>query len=196
MGEDRDATPIEAVLALLASVRGLASKLDDPLVERLLAAFGRLPASDRETILAVIERDAAWCRIVEQTADTTGIAVRPNPQASLYLHVVGSRTRAPLEPSRRDVDMIRFGIAQFVPMLPLFFQKGVHEQWTASARELIADAGPQLREVGAQLCREILALIEDADRNASPRRSRRKPARSAVAAPRLVGREGSKRSKR
>jgi hypothetical protein len=165
--EDRGQTPLETLLALLETAREFASKMhDDPQVERILAAFARVPASDRDTILGIIERDATWCRIVEQTADTTGIAVRPNPQASLYVHVVGPQGKADEPPLRRDVDMIRFGIEQFVPMLPLFFQEGVHAQWTASARELIADAGPELREIGARLCREILALIEDAGRAA------------------------------
>jgi len=46
------------------------------------------PASERETVLGVIERDGNWCRVVEQTAETTGITVRANPRASLYLHVL------------------------------------------------------------------------------------------------------------
>ena len=39
-------------------------------------------------MLGVIERDGNWCRVVEQTAETTGITVRANPRASLYLHVL------------------------------------------------------------------------------------------------------------
>jgi hypothetical protein len=197
---DQGQTSFEALLALLTTARELAAKLhDDPLVERILTAFARLPSPDREAILGVIERDATWCRIVEQTADTTGITVRPNPKASLYVHVVAPQTKASDEPLRRDVEMIRFGIEQFVPMLPLFFQQGVHAQWTASAREIIADAEPELREAGVRLCREILALIEEAGQSELARRERHRAASKSIGRPvepGLPDRGGSKRSKR
>ena len=161
--DDREKAPLELLLSLLTSAREFAAKVvDDPLVERLLAAFARLPAPDRECIVGVLERDSTWCRIVEQTADTTGITVRPNPQASLYVHVVAPQTEPPDEPLRRDVDIIRFGIERFVHMLPFLFQPGVHQQWVASARELIAQASPELREYGARMCTEVLALIAEA----------------------------------
>jgi hypothetical protein len=160
VADDRGRTSLETLHALLATAREFAAHLaDDPMVERILAAFTRLPEPDRETILGVIERDAAWCRVVEQTADTTGITVRPNPQASLYLHVLDTRTQPSDEPTRRDVEVIRFGIEQFLHLLPLLFQEGVHAQWTAAARELIATADPQLREYAVRLCREVLALL-------------------------------------
>ena len=162
VADDRGRTSLETLHALLATAREFAAQsADDPLVERILAAFARLPEPDRETVLGVIERDATWCRVVEQTADTTGITVRANPQASLYLHVLGPTTPASNEPTRRDVDVIRFGVAQFVHMLPLLFQQGVQAQWTAAARELIADVDPELRAYAVRLCREVLALIAD-----------------------------------
>lgn len=162
--DDRERAPLETLLSLLTSAREFAAKVvDDPLVERLLSAFSRLPASDRDCIVGVIEKDATWCRIVDQTADTTGITVRPNPQASLYVHVVAPQTEPPDAPLRRDVDIIRFGLERFVHMLPFLFQESVHQLWTTSARELIAEASPELREYGARMCREVLALIGDAD---------------------------------
>jgi hypothetical protein len=152
-------TPLTTLLELLTTARDFAANLSaDPQGERLLAAFARLPAPDRDTVLGVIERDATWCRIVEQTADTTGITVRANPQASLFVHVL----EPPAEPLQRDVEVIRFGIEQFVHLLPLFFQEGVHAQWTASARELVADADPEVRGYAVRLCEEILALIAEA----------------------------------
>ena len=196
---DAEQTPLETLLALLTTARDFAARINgDPLVERVLAAFARLPEPDRETILGVIERDATWCRIVEQTTDTTGISVRPNPQASLYVHVLDPKDGQSDEPLRRDVDVIRFGIEQFVHMLPLFFQEGVHAQWTTSARELIADADPELREVGARLCREILALIDEAGRtrpsgDAAPARRGTAPARPKPRLERTVSRGSSPR---
>ena len=161
VADDRGRTSLETLHALLATAREFAAQsADDPMVERILAAFARLPEPDRETVLGVIERDATWCRVVEQTADATGITVRANPQASLYLHVLGPTSQPSDEPTRRDVDVIRFGMEQFVHMLPLFFQKGVHTQWTAAARELIATIDPELRDYAVRMCREVLALID------------------------------------
>jgi hypothetical protein len=162
--DDRERPPLDTLLSLLTTARAFAAQVvDDPLMERLLGAFSRLPQPDREAIVGVIERDATWCRIVEQTADTTGITVRPNPQASLYVHVLNPRTESPDAPLRRDVDVIRFGIERFVHMLPFLFQDGVHQQWVASAHELIAEAEPELRAYAVRLCQEVLGLIAEAD---------------------------------
>ena len=104
------------------------------------------------------ERDATWRKIIDETARATGITARPNPHASLYVHV----TVEP-QPSARDIDVIRLGIARFLPLLPLFFQPGVHEQWTRSARELVRDSPAEIRGIAARLAREVLALIAEAD---------------------------------
>ena len=149
--------------AVLQSARGLVNELlHDPLLPRLLAAFSALPEHERETILGVLERDATWRRIVDETSGTTGITVRPNPHASLYVHVT-----AEPQPSPRDVDVIRLGIARFLPLLPLFFQPGVHEQWMRSARELVRDAPPELLAIGERLARAVLALLAEADGEAA-----------------------------
>src|SRR5512141_752520 len=82
-------TPFDALHTLLATARELARRLsDDPQRERLVRAFQSLPEHDREPILQVIEKDATWRRIAGETAGATGIAVRPNPHASLYVHVL------------------------------------------------------------------------------------------------------------
>ena len=146
--------------------------LRDPILLRLLRAFFALPESDREPILRVLERDATWRRIVQETVESTGIAVRPNPHASLYVHVFDEVTRQPIEPEplARDVDAIRLGIERFVHLLPLFFQEGVHEQWTRSARELIRRADPELRGYGVRLAEDVLGLIREVSAGARDER--------------------------
>ncbi len=154
---DHATPPLDALQSLLSTARQvLDDLLRDPRLHRLITAFSSLPEADREPILGVLERDATWRRIVTETASTTGISVRPNPHASLYVHVLDE-----VQPSARDVDVIRFGIERFVELLPLFFQEGVHEQWTRSVRELIAAADPDRRNLGVRLAREVLALIAD-----------------------------------
>lgn len=161
MADDLPDARLDALRAILVSAHDLAARLAaDPQVERILRVFSNLPPADREPILRVLERDATWCRIVEETTDATGITVRANPHASLYVHVF-EHVAPPSEPLRRDIDVIRFGIERFVHLLPLFFQEGVHEQWTASARELARDLDPELGGCLVRLANEALALIAE-----------------------------------
>ncbi len=168
MADDAPATRLDALRALLMSAQELAARLAaDPQLERLLRVFTRIPEPDRAVILQVLERDATWCRIVEQTVETTGITVRPNPHASLYVQVF-EQLAVPAGPLERDIDVIRVGIERFVHLVPLFFQESVHEQWMASARELARTLDPALARDVARLAREVLAVIAEVE--SGPRR--------------------------
>jgi hypothetical protein len=163
--DTRGPSGLDALQTLLATARGLLTDLAaDPLLDRILRAFRMLPESDREPILRILEKDAAWTRIVEETSGATGITVCPNPHASLYVHVLGQVNGDPLAPGplQRDGDVIRLGIETFVRLLPLFFQEGVHAQWTAAAREIVHASDAELRSFGARLAREVLALLDEA----------------------------------
>jgi hypothetical protein len=164
---------LNALRALLTAARGLVDDLaGDPLLERIIRAFLMLPEADREPIVGVLERDASWRRIVDETEGTSGISVRPNPHASLYVHVFDKLTGQQIEPepSSRDVNVIRLGIERFVAMVPLFFQEGVHSQWRLAARDLARAGDPSIRALVGTLAREILALIEEveAEERAAP----------------------------
>jgi len=151
--------PLDALQALLATSSKLLEDLvADPLVDRVLRAFLMLPARDREPILRVLEKDAAWRRIVERTEDATGIRVAPNPHASLYVHVLDGASQ---DPSARDANGIRQGVESLVAMLPLLFQPTVHAMWSAAAREVAAAADAEHRVLAARLAREVLALLAD-----------------------------------
>ena len=154
---------LEDLVATLTVAQSLVADLaSDPLIPRFLRALKRIPAADRNVIIGVLERDATWCRIVDQTADSTGITVRANPHASLYVHVLEA-VEAPSEPLRRDIDVIRSGIERFLYIAPLMLEEGVRAQWTVSARELARDAEPELRAAVAALAREVLALLAEVD---------------------------------
>jgi hypothetical protein len=157
-------TPLGELEALLSCAQEVAARLaSDPLIPRLLTAFARIPASDRETVLGVIERDGNWCRVAEQTAETTGITVRANPHASLYLHVLNPTEPLPDAPLQRDVDVIASGIEQFLLMLPMLFQNGVHLQWVASARELARSSSDDTRRLAVRMACEVLDIISEVD---------------------------------
>lgn len=147
---------LEALQELLKGARTLLGSLvDDPQVQRLIEAFQQFPVADRAAILQVIEKDAAWRQIAEQTAGTTGIDARPNPHASLYVHLL----EPPVAPER-DPAVIRSGVEVFVRMLPLLFEDGVHAQWEAAARALAHDGDPTLMALALRLAREVIAIVE------------------------------------
>jgi hypothetical protein len=159
MASDNPGSQLDALRLMLTTANDLTSGLlHDPLVPRILRAFARLPEPDREPILKIIERDATWCRIAEQAVEMTGITVRPNPQASLYVHIVDA---PPNEPLQRDVDVISFGIMQFVHLMPLFFEEGVHLQWTAAARQLAEDASDEIVGLVRRMATEVLAILDE-----------------------------------
>ena len=155
-GEAGNRKPFDALHTLLVTARDLAKTLvDDPQVERLVRAFRMFPERDREAILQVIEKDASWRRIVDDTGSTTGITVRPNPHASLYVHVLNAVD----ETAQRDAEVIRRGLETFVQMLPLIFQDGVHEQWTAAASELARTSDPEILTLARRLTEEVTEII-------------------------------------
>jgi hypothetical protein len=158
--------PLDTLHTLLATARDLAKALsEDPVLERLVHAFRLLPERDREVVLRVIEKDAAWRQIVGKTAGATGITVLPNPHASLYVHVL-NQVNPPLVPEAapRDAEIIRLGVATFVELIPLFMQDGVRAQWTAAAQEIARTSGPERRALTLQLLRAVEAILLDADR--------------------------------
>lgn len=160
-----DQKPFDTLHTLLATARDLARTLsDDPELERLVRAFRLFPERDRTTILQVLEKDAAWRAIVERTDGVSGITVRPNPHASLYVHVLASGTH-PLggETAERDADVIRRGLGILVQIVPLLFQPGVHAHWTAAAIDIARTSGAELRAYAVRLAREVIDLVAQVD---------------------------------
>src|SRR5882724_10341854 len=79
---------LSALRSLLSAAADLAGQIADPLLERLVAVFRRLPAEDREVIIGILEREAESREVGDATAGTTGLALRPNPGARLYVRVI------------------------------------------------------------------------------------------------------------
>jgi hypothetical protein len=94
-------------------------------------------------------------------ANITGISVRANPHASLYVHLFDQAAEP--EPYARDADVMRLGIERFVRVIPLLFQEGVYAQWNPAARALAHEADPEVRAAVARLAREVLALLAEAE---------------------------------
>jgi len=163
------ARPLDTLRAVLATAHGLLDEIaNDPLLVRVLHALATIPEADRETIVRVLERDAAWTRIVAATAETTGISVRPNPHASLYVHVFDPATGLPIEPepSARDVSVMLVGLERFARIFPLLFQEGVHAQWSPAALAVARAVDGDVRAAAARLAREVLVVVAQVEAEA------------------------------
>jgi hypothetical protein len=162
--------PFDTLQTLLATARELTKAiLGDTELERLVRAFRSFPEQDRPAILQVLEKDAAWRRIVACTESVTGIAVVPNPHASLYVHVLDQPSPPPIggDTSARDADVIRLGLQTFVGLIPLLFQEAVYAQWTAAARDIVRSASAEARQLAVRLAREVEQLVGDSDGTAT-----------------------------
>jgi hypothetical protein len=76
--------------------------LNDPLLERLLNLFERMPEGDRETVVGALEREVQTRILSQKVADSlTQVELRPNPNAQLYFRVI--------EPEKQNqVEMVAF----------------------------------------------------------------------------------------
>jgi len=93
--DTRGPSGLDALQTLLATARGLLTDLTtDPLLERILGAFRMLPESDREPILRVLEKDAAWRRVVEETSAATDSIRHRDVRAAVAASLPGGRARA------------------------------------------------------------------------------------------------------
>jgi len=93
----------EVLRSLIDAGARLARELsDDPRLERLLTVFTRIPEADRDTILAVLEREVQRRVLSENIAENfLQVELRPNPNAQLYFRVI--------EPERKnEVELLVF----------------------------------------------------------------------------------------
>jgi hypothetical protein len=90
---------LSALTTVLETARSLVQDLQgNPLLTRLVDVFMRMPESDREVVIGAIEREVQTRLLSAEVADPlTGVALRPNPNARLYLRVVEPHDADPVE---------------------------------------------------------------------------------------------------
>jgi hypothetical protein len=88
------------VLRSLMDAAGLLARelTDDPILERLLAVFARMPDEDREVILGIIEHEVQERLLARDVGDSMAqVELRPNPKAQLYFRVIGPEPKNEVE---------------------------------------------------------------------------------------------------
>jgi hypothetical protein len=152
---------LAALRALLETARDLAARVDDdPTIGRLLRAFLTLPPDDRDVVVGVLERGTAWRRIADCVADVTGVELRANPQARLFVRVVEPRDGAlTLE---QEPPEILLGALRIMKQAALLLRPEVAERWRAPALEAFRMIDAEEREACVRLVRHVLALLAGA----------------------------------
>jgi hypothetical protein len=94
-----DPAGFDVLRSLLDTAHDLVTKLnDEPLFARLVDVFSRMPADDREAIVGVLEREVETRLLSLEVAESmTRIALHPNPNARLYVRVVGQENTDEVE---------------------------------------------------------------------------------------------------
>jgi hypothetical protein len=150
-----EAPPLETLRTLLDSAAHLVGELGgDPLFKRLTAVFAKLPAADREPIVAILEREA-HVRLTGEAAG--GLSLRPNPSARLYTRILADDPRPnpgrAVQQALRSIQLLHGAVA---PM---------DSEWKAVAREALEHASPEECASIARFARELVALVEERTRS-------------------------------
>jgi hypothetical protein len=162
-GEKSRAT-LEELTGILDAAARLADALaGDPVLRRLLESFRLMPLEDRDAIAGAIEREVQARRLSRATEGATGQSMHANPNARLYLR--SHETAMPRNLLERDELML--AMLSGMRVAPLLLVPEIHASWLDGTREALEHLDPQAVAAVAQLLREALALVEQADSDAA-----------------------------
>jgi hypothetical protein len=141
---------------LLEAARTITHELrDEPLFGRLLDVFARMPPGDREVVVGALDREVRTRVLSQEHADDiTQVTLRPNPNAQIYLRVVGRADKSPVE-------MLRFLSAA------KNIQSGVDAldpQWRAMVLTALREIDPAARASFEQFNQIVTDLLAEAKR--------------------------------
>jgi hypothetical protein len=175
----------DVLKSLLSSAARMVQELEnDPLLERLLDVFARMPEGDREILIAALERDVQTRLLSQEMADGfTRVDLRPNPRAQLYLRVISP------EQETQEIEMVPFLRALYV------MQRGIDaldphwrgligqalRQLEAEALEKLTTFNRAMQELLDEAAREVAASTGErpADGDAPSMAAARGPRRRA-----------------
>jgi hypothetical protein len=131
----------------------------DGILQRVIEAFRLMPLEDRGTIATAIEREVQARRLSCATEDATGQSMHPNPNARLYM-----RSHEQTMPRHMlERDELMFAMLKGMRVSPILMVPDIHASWIDGTREALEHLDATTRGTVAQLMREVLALVEEAD---------------------------------
>jgi hypothetical protein len=157
---DDEQNRLAALKTTLDAARGLVRNLqENELFGRLLDAFMRMPEADRATVIGALEREVQTRVLSQEVGDTlTKIALRPNPNARLYLRVVEPDTEDAVETTAflRAAYSVQRGIDALDPT------------WRAMIAAALRQMDPAARARIDQFNRAMRTVLDETDAEAPP----------------------------
>jgi hypothetical protein len=149
-------TDLETLSALLRAASAVVDQvavLSDSLLERMARLFSRMPAEDREPILAILEREVGQRVLARSGSARPDVAVGPpNPNARLYTRVFGPRpVQEPRELMAASVRAAR---------MMLLERARLEQEWEATTREAFRVLSADERAAIARHHRDLVAVLE------------------------------------
>lgn len=152
---------LETLQTLLRTALGIIADLDvDPMFQRLVQVFSRMPASDREPVLTALEREVEL-RVLAKTTEgaITGCALTPNPNARLYFRVFEHEPES--IPALTYDEFVQGAIVSTRVVHRLSPRDAF--TWKEATREAMFAVSPEERASLARLHHHMLALIAEVD---------------------------------
>jgi hypothetical protein len=144
----------------LAAALDLAHELaDDQLLGRLIAVFRSTPMEDRETIVAILEREITGRLLSRATEKPVGQSTHLNPNARLYVRAHTTR----LDNRHFDYDEMVIADVRAMRIASMIrYVPEIYDAWKAAIREAMDHVDEQTRAVADELLHDVLAAIADA----------------------------------
>jgi hypothetical protein len=136
----------------------------DGILQRVIEAFRLMPLEDRDSIATAVEREVQARRLSRATEGTTGQSMHPNPNARLYMRSHGQAL--PRQTLERDELMLT--MLKLMRVSPILLVPDTHASWMDGTREALEHLDATTRAAVAQLLREALTLVDEADAEAAP----------------------------
>jgi hypothetical protein len=144
----------------------------DPQVERILTVFNKFPKADRETLLNVLQREANYKAVESTVGGITGLGLRPNPNAKFYVRVIDEEKVVSLAEKEPPADHDRIVLTSMRAMRTVISAIApIYSRWKRATQDALAALSPEERGTIAKLARDVLTMVEDADRASSTAKS-------------------------
>jgi hypothetical protein len=160
MSDGKERSGLRKLADIIEKAAHLAeSMIADGILQRVVEAFRLMPLEDRDTIVTAIEREVQARRLSTATEDATGQSMHANPNARLY---VRSHEQAmPRQMLERDELML--AMLKGMRVSPILMVPDIHASWVDGTREALQHLDATTRATVAQLMREALALVAEAE---------------------------------
>jgi hypothetical protein len=132
---------------------------DDPLLGRLIGIFRKAPIQDRETIVAILEREIAGRLLSRATEKPVGQSTHLNPNARLYVRAHSTK----LDKRHFDYDEMVIADVRAMRIASMIrYVPEIYDGWKAAIREAMDHVEEPIRTVAEELLHDVLAAIADA----------------------------------